>query len=332
MIVTRVSGQPFPEFTRDRLFVPLGMTHTSWRDDFTRIVKGRAIAYSGNSDFHADMPFEDVYGNGGLLTTVGDLLKWNEHFDAPKAGDAGLIAEQQRPGHFNDGRPHGYGLGLFLETYKGLREVDHSGSTAGYQAFLTRFPDQHVSVAVLCNVSSATPAAYAHEVADLFLGDQVKRSEETSHRPTAAPFDAAHGVYRSTLTGLALTVGAEPDRRHWTFDAQGALATDAYGTSETYQRVEEWTPSPSALEAYAGAYASAEAETQMTATVETGRLHLTRRPDTSIALTPIYVDAFRAGALGTIIFRRDAAGRITSFSVVQDRVWDLSFRKTPGPS
>ncbi|HEY1911960.1 MAG TPA: serine hydrolase domain-containing protein [Vicinamibacterales bacterium] len=332
MIVTRVSGKPFPEFTRERLFVPLNMTHTSWRDDFTRVVKGRAIAYSSGVDFHTDMPFEDVYGNGGLLTTVGDLLKWNEHFDAATAGDAELIAEQQRPGQFNDGRPHGYGLGLFLETYKGIREVNHSGSTAGYQAFLTRFPAEHVSVAVLCNVSSATPAAYAHDVAEVFLGDAIKTSQATAHGLTAAQVNAAHGLYRSTLTGLSLTMGAEPDSRHWTFDAHGAVASDAYGTSETYQREAEWTPPPSVLAGYTGTYASDEAEAEMTATVEAGHLQLKRRPDTVIELTPIYLDAFKAGTLGTIIFRRDAAEQITAFSVVQDRVWDLRFRKRPGRS
>ena len=64
-----------------RLFQPLGMTHTSWRDDYTRIVKGRAMAYTSKADgFRSSMPFENVHGNGGLLTTVGDLLKWNENF------------------------------------------------------------------------------------------------------------------------------------------------------------------------------------------------------------------------------------------------------------
>src|SRR5437763_15522226 len=81
IIVQRVSGIPFPEFTKQRLFTPLEMTHTSWRDDYTRIVKTRAVAYSSGRDgFRTDMPFENVYGNGGLLTTVGDLLKWNENF------------------------------------------------------------------------------------------------------------------------------------------------------------------------------------------------------------------------------------------------------------
>jgi CubicO group peptidase (beta-lactamase class C family) len=75
IIVARVSGLSFAEFCRQRLFEPLGMTHTSWRDDHTRIVKNRAIAYGEAGDgFHTLMPFEDVYGNGGLLTTVGDLL------------------------------------------------------------------------------------------------------------------------------------------------------------------------------------------------------------------------------------------------------------------
>ena len=41
------------------------------------------------------MPFENVHGNGGLLTTVGDLLQWNENFVAPKVGDAAFVAGQQ---------------------------------------------------------------------------------------------------------------------------------------------------------------------------------------------------------------------------------------------
>src|SRR5438270_2958870 len=138
IIVERVSGASFQDFTRAHLFAPLGMTHTSWRDDHTRIVKRRAIAYrERDQTFSIDMPFENVYGNGGLLTTVGDLLKWNEHFDAAPEGDPLSTVEQQRAGTFNDGRTHGYALGLFVGKYKGLREVFHSGSTAGYNAFLT---------------------------------------------------------------------------------------------------------------------------------------------------------------------------------------------------
>ena len=74
----------FADFTRQRIFEPLGMTRTSWRDDYGRIVKNRAMSYSGDGTvYRTVMPFENVHGNGGLLTTVGDLLKWNQNFVAP---------------------------------------------------------------------------------------------------------------------------------------------------------------------------------------------------------------------------------------------------------
>ena len=117
----------FADFTRRRLFEPLGMTHTSWRDDHTRIVKGRAMAYDEEKDgFHTDMPFEKVHGNGGLLTTVGDLLKWNENFTAPKVGDRAFVDQQQQPGRFSDGRAHGYAFGLMVRSAKGVRRVASS--------------------------------------------------------------------------------------------------------------------------------------------------------------------------------------------------------------
>ena len=319
IIVQRVSGMPFAEFTRTRLFEPLGMTHTSWRDDYTRVVKGRALAYSERDGaFHTNMPFEDVYGNGGLLTTVGDLLKWNAHYDAPSAADAALIAEQQKAGHFNDGRAHGYGLGLFVGTYKGLHEVYHSGSTAGYSAFLTRFPDQKVSVAVLCNASNAPATQYAHAVADVYLGDRVKPAASTP-APTAAEIAANAGLYRSTLTGVAMVIGGDRDAlrgRKWTFDGHGgAIAADQTAevssamSAEHYERVAPAHYTDAQLAGFAGSYTSDEAETVLHAVVENHALVLKRRPDTTITLTPTYADAFTADhGLGTVIFRRDAGG------------------------
>jgi len=329
IIVERVSGTSFQEFTRTRLFEPLGMAHTSWRDDYTRIVKGRAIAYrERDKTFSTDMPFENVYGNGGLLTTVGDLLRWNEHFDAPPEGDPLSTVEQQQPGRFSDGRAHGYALGLFVGTHNGVREVYHSGSTAGYNAFLTRFPAKRLSVAVLCNATSAQATQYAHAVADVYLGERPGTSAPSA---PAAEIAANGGLYRSALTGAATTIGGARDAlggRTWTFDGHGgAVATDEYGTKESFERVTAAKPSAQALEQYVGTYASDEAETVLRAVVENGRLVLKRRPDATIPLEPLYADAFQAPQLGTVIFRRDAGGRITALSVSEDRVWDLRFRR-----
>jgi CubicO group peptidase (beta-lactamase class C family) len=107
IIVSRVSGTPFAEFTRRRLFEPLGMTSTSWRDDHTRIVPRRALAYRHEDDgYHIDLPFENVHGNGGLLTTVGDLIRWTRNFRTPVVGDTAFVTQQVTPGRFADGQAH----------------------------------------------------------------------------------------------------------------------------------------------------------------------------------------------------------------------------------
>jgi hypothetical protein len=329
---------PFADFTRQRLFQPLGMTRTSWRDDHTRIVKQRAIAYDDRKDgFHTDMPFEDVHGNGGLLTTVGDLLTWNEHFDTPRAGDASLVALQQQAGSFNDGRTHGYAFGLMLGSRKGVRVVEHSGSTAGYSAHLLRYPGQHISVAVLCNVNTAPATEAAREVADLYLGDRAGAPAAAQVREVPRELPRNDGfMYRHTGTGVVLTearAGATVipgiSGSTWSADGDGRIrVTDPYGTVETYERVPAVKPLGPELNELAGTYASDEAETTLVARVEEGSLVLKRRPGSTIKLTPVYRDAFNAPGLGFVIFRRDGSGRVTALSVNQDRVWDLRFTRS----
>ncbi len=220
IIVSRVSGMPFAQFSQERIFEPLGMTRTSWRDDFRRIVKDRAIAYQAEADsFEQDMPFENVHGNGGLLTTVGDLLRWNRNFDAPRVGDTDFVRVQQEPGRFNDGTPGSYAFGLMVGEYKGVREVGHSGSTAGYRAHLVRYPEQRLSIAVLCNVSSGAATRYAHAVADLYLARAVsttppgpasqRQLPPRSFTPSAAQLAAYAGTYTSEEAETVFTIGVE---------------------------------------------------------------------------------------------------------------------------
>ena len=221
IIVSRLSGMSFAEFSKRRIFEPLGMTSTHWRDDHQRIVKRRAIAYRPNGDaYQIEMPFENVHGNGGLLTTVGDLLKWNENYVHPTIGDAALLAQQYTKGRFNDGREHNYALGLRVDSFRGVTNINHSGSTAGYVAHLNRFPDAHLSVAVLCNVSSGNATNAANEVSLLYLGDRAKeaapRTERDPDPPTVSVSAEAlrqlAGRYWSDEAEVALIAAIENDR------------------------------------------------------------------------------------------------------------------------
>ena len=220
VIVERVSGMPFAEFSKQRIFMPLGLQHTSWRDDHTRIVKGRAIAYQDErGSFRTEMPFENVHGNGGLLTTVGDLLKWNENYVSPAIGTASLLADQQKAARTNEGKELDYALGLYVGTYRGVPSVWHSGSTAGYRAHLSRYPESHTSVAVLCNVSSGDATRTNNAVADLLLGDRLKPAPPRpappvepaplSPPPSAEELQKLAGTYWSDEAEVAITIRLE---------------------------------------------------------------------------------------------------------------------------
>jgi hypothetical protein len=343
------------------------MTRTSWRDDFRRVVKGRAIAYSEAKDgYRQNMPFENIHGNGGLLTTVGDLLKWNENAVTQKVGDAEFLRQQVLPGKFNDGQPHDYAMGLYIRPFMHIPEVGHSGSTAGYRAYLARYPQQHLSVAVLCNVSTGNAERAAHQVATLYLWDaivaQTRGVVDLGHDDIRAPAMAPYaGLYRNGLTGMPLSLatgksaatleieGAAPPENTITYNGErsgeavfqpldgGRLfyfrggkslrVANANGTTESYERVERATPTARELGELVGTYSSDEAETVLHVVLTGDTLVVKRRPDTTIALRPAYRDAFSGQGLGLVRFRRNAAGAVTALSVSVDRVWDLRFER-----
>ena len=94
-----------------------------------------------------------------------------------------VVAEQATAGHFNDGRELDYALGLFVGDYRGVHNVYHSGSTAGYRAHLNRFPAAHTSVAVLCNVSTGDATRAANTVSDLYLAGRLKPAAPATPPP-----------------------------------------------------------------------------------------------------------------------------------------------------
>lgn len=83
MVIERVSGKPYREFIQDTFFRPLGMTHSGWYDDAIFRSPGISIAtgYRNEKDDGAPNewpgPYWALLGNGGILWTVDDMLKWH---------------------------------------------------------------------------------------------------------------------------------------------------------------------------------------------------------------------------------------------------------------
>jgi len=204
IIVSRVSGQPFATFSQERLFKPLGLTSTQWRDDYRRIVKGRAQAYSRarGGTWELDMPFENVHGNGGLLTTVGDLLTWTAMLEKPTPVWKPMVDSLHVRGRLTNGDTITYALGLVVSDYRGALSVAHTGSTAGYRTDLVRFPGRGLAIAVLCNAGSAAAPQYAYQLVDSLLPGLKPAVASNNQRPRA---DTATAISPAALADYAGT-------------------------------------------------------------------------------------------------------------------------------
>lgn len=362
IIVERVSGKTLANFTKENIFDPLGMKHTGWRDDFTRIVPGRAIAYSRREDSYViDMPFENVYGNGGLLTTVGDLLLWNENFVHGKVGGMELAEELQQRGILTSGQRISYAEGLRVTTYKNVPEVSHSGSTAGYRAFLVRYPNQHLSVAVLCNLAAMNPDSLAHQTAEIFMRDFVTEKKPGVISVSLSVLKARAGLYRNTrldiplrlsvrdsklfmgrselvpLSDMIFLAGTGPGRILFDRPEPGKPVSFRFAMSEDtslFEAVQEVFPTVEQLREFEGLYHSDEVNATYSVREQNGKLFLLCRPDAVRTLSPAYGDVFSApsakSAIGesgewTVRFRRDKDGRVVSLSLALPRAYDLRF-------
>jgi CubicO group peptidase (beta-lactamase class C family) len=200
VIIERATGHSLREFAHKNIFAPLGMTHTHFHDDYTHIIKNRAIGHltGPNGSVALNMSNFAQVGSGGLYTSVDDLLLWDRNFYDNELGEGGLIEHMLVRGILNNGDTLNYAAALQIGEYRGLRTVAHGGALGGYRAQLLRFPDQRFSVACLCNLAPMNPTALAYRVADLYLADELEVAPEESaeerapeprrERETAEPF------------------------------------------------------------------------------------------------------------------------------------------------
>jgi CubicO group peptidase (beta-lactamase class C family) len=359
-IVNRVSGKSFAEFTEEQLFRRIGMTQTQWRNDYTRVVKNRATAYEPNpkGGFRMNMPFGNVHGAGGLLTTVGDLLIWNENFQNNRVGGRELINQMQTRARLEGGREIDYALGLTVTDYKGVPEISHGGATAGYRTFLARFPEQQLSIALLCNVSNVNTAKLAHQMADIFLEGQLKEDKPSPFNVAVKELETKAGLYRNAETDevqrffvkdnklmVGFSTGTEliPVALHkfqvidslveFTFEGgQNGEPLRVRRTSGRYPpviytSVAQFSPTQAQLVDYAGNYYSEELDVMHSVSVKDGKPKIRIRALPEREMNPIYADAFITSNLGQIKFTKDSAGKVNGYEVFTGRIRHLRFDK-----
>jgi CubicO group peptidase (beta-lactamase class C family) len=343
-IVERVSGMSLAEFTSQRIFAPLQMTSTRWRDNFRTIVKNRAIGYQASEGGYQQlMPFEDVHGHGGLLTTVDDLLKWNALLETHAIGGDKVFQERIRCGRLANGRAITYAAGLQIADYGGFREIAHSGATAGYRAWLAYYPEKRLSVVLLSNDATFSPMAVGRQVARVLLGvEPTKAGARPSVRPDADDLLKFKGDFRSTrhlayrhftavngsiyvdgkradfISGDTLSEGTD----RWVYQRNGRIQLIQYGDTLSFRAV-----GPARMNGdVAGTYLSDEVDASYHFYFDKDQLMLKMGHWPATPLQAVFRDAYADddGVLYEFIRKK---GRVLSVDVSVSRAEKMAFQK-----
>jgi CubicO group peptidase (beta-lactamase class C family) len=354
-LVEKVSGQTFQSFTAEYLFKPMGLTQTRWRDNYRQVVPGRATAYSRNINIYSlNMPFENTFGHGGLLTTTEDLSKWNNRWETASLG-AKINQLQKEKGVLNNGVSIAYARGVSVNTVNGLEEISHSGSTAGYRSWLAFYPEKNLSVTYLSNDGSKSAVEAGKIIAEIFLGKEAEKKKETLvfipvQKSWAEPkaglykeingFDTQELIWKDSALRIAnnkLALKAVSTNSFFIENilfefpegngAPGSVRlTNPVGDTSTFVRVIPFSPDEKTLAAFTGKYFSEEADVTIQIFVKDGQLQISRDAGILIPLKPVYLNAFETNSQDQLQFKK-TKNKVAGFGWSISRAYDVWFRK-----
>ncbi|MFL6258811.1 MAG: serine hydrolase domain-containing protein [Thermoanaerobaculia bacterium] len=219
-VVEVASGRPFGEFLRDQVFLPAGMRHTGFLPD-AQDRQRLAHGYNGDSDWgisldhpHApDGPWWGLRGNGGVLTTTGDLYLWFVALQGNAVLSAAEREKYERPNVRETGAEYpqyAYGWS-FSKSPAGHRKLAHVGGNGAFQSDFRRYPEDGAMIAITSNTDDYSAIAIANHLEGWVFGQPVAQPlalapvKEEELRRCAGTYELAPG-------GESLTVTAERDR------------------------------------------------------------------------------------------------------------------------
>ncbi len=372
IIVRRVSGRSLRAFADAHIFKPLGMKNTHFHDNHAEVVKGRASAYSLRSGRPViAVPTFDLVGSTGLFSTADDLALWDQNFYDWRVGGKSALERMLTPGKLNSGEPArfgadlGYGLGLVIGRYRGLKIVAHSGADRGYRSEYLQFPEHRFSVIVLGNLDSLNPYFRARAVADVCLAGEfsdgltrgAKRADPKGGAVKVAERELAAwaGTYWNLDTGVSWTFSVRDGKLRIGARELVTLAADRFGIgdlpielvfspaqggaprkltwvdvdSEVFEAAPELTLTKAQLDEYVGTYRSDELNTTFTVSARGGELVVRGWRDDYGPLRPAVADRFglRPPGLPTaaLHFTRDGRKHVTGFTLSTERCKGVRF-------
>jgi D-aminopeptidase len=208
--IERVGGAPFEAQLKERLFDVVGMRDTVSLPSDHAITPGVAAMHipSRGAWRRGLFPSEEVRGEGAIVSTVDDMLRWTAHLRSrDRFGSPRTWAELTELPRYADGSAGVYALGLMLDDYRGLKTLHHSGGVMGGTAQMILFPDAGLDIVILANGAKAGDVVrLAQQIADVVLEGRVGPETPTTD---AEPLKAALGDYWSPKTRMVYSLSDE---------------------------------------------------------------------------------------------------------------------------
>ena len=180
MIIENVSGMDFVDYMNEKVFEPLGMINTQFRENQDVIIKQRAAGYSINDVGYFEVrDLGGAMGAGAVYTTTTDMMNWFRNFSTYEVGSEDIYNQMTTSFDLNNGEVTGYGFGLFIDEYKGLRQIHHGGADIAHRSMFTYFPDIDAGVVVFSNYASFNSSKYADLIADAYFKEYYKEEDES---------------------------------------------------------------------------------------------------------------------------------------------------------
>jgi len=171
MIVEKISGKRFAQFLKDNIFDPLDMSNTVAYENGISEVKHRAFGYANEN---GKLVFKDqsltsaVLGDGGIYSSIEDLLKWDQALYTDKLVRFETLDKAFTPAVLRGGALLDYGFGWRIDEYKGFKRMHHTGQTCGFATIIQRYPGQKFSIIILTNRNEPMLMDLANKLVDLF--------------------------------------------------------------------------------------------------------------------------------------------------------------------
>lgn len=241
-ILEKVTRQAFPIWIRENIFKPIGMDSTLIETEAEEVIKGAADSYlvTNGNNLVTSFGNRAFYGAGDIYTSIADMAKWG-HFWSSHNQDM-VVAKNlvQQPYLLTSGENTSYGMGLFVDTYKGLKRIHHGGSHAGYKASFIYFPEIDQGLVVLSNCYPLP----SYDLVDAFFDDHFQQDRDEA-KATNEVIDAVkEAEWKSDTTLLQRYTGdyfsEEAAVSFKLFVKNGKLvAKDRWGNETKLTRVDE---------------------------------------------------------------------------------------------